>query len=155
MAKRDDEGIVAANRAKRAAEIAKISDKAYTKAAALKDAKDMLAADRARRDARAAELYDKSYKFNVDRYAKELRDAPEKENPLTYKLVKFGDRVGDKVRSVGKFFGSNQMTSLDDEAQMQARKDIKGYKKGGSVKSSASKRADGIAQRGKTRGKLR
>lgn len=29
-----------------------------------------------------------------------------------------------------------------------------GYKKGGSVKSSASKRADGIAQRGKTRGKI-
>lgn len=27
------------------------------------------------------------------------------------------------------------------------------YKKGGSVKSSASKRADGIAQRGKTRGR--
>lgn len=29
-----------------------------------------------------------------------------------------------------------------------------GYKKGGSVKSSASSRADGIAQRGKTRGKI-
>jgi hypothetical protein len=28
------------------------------------------------------------------------------------------------------------------------------YKKGGSVKSSASRRADGIAQRGKTRGKI-
>jgi hypothetical protein len=28
-----------------------------------------------------------------------------------------------------------------------------GYKRGGAVKSSASKRADGIAQRGKTRGK--
>jgi hypothetical protein len=29
-----------------------------------------------------------------------------------------------------------------------------GYKKGGSVKSSASKRADGCAQRGKTRGRM-
>jgi hypothetical protein len=29
-----------------------------------------------------------------------------------------------------------------------------GFKKGGSVKSSASKRADGIAMRGKTRGKM-
>ena len=29
-----------------------------------------------------------------------------------------------------------------------------GFKKGGSVKSSASKRADGCAQRGKTRGKM-
>lgn len=32
---------------------------------------------------------------------------------------------------------------------------VKTYAKGGSVKSSASKRADGIAQRGKTKGKLR
>lgn len=31
---------------------------------------------------------------------------------------------------------------------------VKAYKKGGTVKSSASKRADGIAQRGKTRGKM-
>ena len=31
---------------------------------------------------------------------------------------------------------------------------VKTYAKGGSVKSSASKRADGIAQKGKTRGKL-
>jgi hypothetical protein len=29
-----------------------------------------------------------------------------------------------------------------------------GMKKGGKVKSSASKRADGIAQRGKTKGKI-
>jgi hypothetical protein len=33
-------------------------------------------------------------------------------------------------------------------------KDYTLYRKGGSVKSSASKRADGIAQRGKTRGKI-
>jgi hypothetical protein len=31
---------------------------------------------------------------------------------------------------------------------------VAGYKKGGSVKSSASKRADGCAVRGKTRGKM-
>jgi len=31
---------------------------------------------------------------------------------------------------------------------------VKTYAKGGSVKSSASKRGDGIAQRGKTRGKI-
>jgi len=34
------------------------------------------------------------------------------------------------------------------------RKSILGYKKGGSVKSSASRRADGIASRGKTRGRM-
>ena len=32
---------------------------------------------------------------------------------------------------------------------------VKTYAKGGSVKSSASRRGDGIAQRGKTKGKLR
>jgi len=49
--------------------------------------------------------------------------------------------------------GTNKMTSQDDEAQMAARKDVKGYKKGGKV-GSASKRADGIAVRGKTKGKM-
>jgi hypothetical protein len=40
---------------------------------------------------------------------------------------------------------------------MKAAKKIeseKGMKKGGTVKSSASKRADGIAVKGKTRGKI-
>ena len=36
----------------------------------------------------------------------------------------------------------------------QVNPDINGKKKGGSIKSSASKRADGIAQRGKTRGTM-
>ena len=45
------------------------------------------------------------------------------------------------------------MTSMDDKAQMKARKDVKGYARGGSV-SSASSRADGIATKGKTRGRF-
>ena len=36
----------------------------------------------------------------------------------------------------------------------ETEKDSMGFKKGGSVKSSASKRADGCAQRGKTRGRM-
>jgi hypothetical protein len=58
------------------------------------------------------------------------------------------------------------LTRRDDKAQTPAKKklpgkaaegqmgDVVGAKKGGSVKSSASKRADGIAQRGKTRGRM-
>ena len=42
-------------------------------------------------------------------------------------------------------------TDLSREEKRAAR--AKGMKAGGTVKSSASKRADGIAQRGKTRGK--
>ena len=37
---------------------------------------------------------------------------------------------------------------------ISGRRENLGYKKGGSVKSSASKRGDGIAQKGKTRGKI-
>lgn len=40
------------------------------------------------------------------------------------------------------------------DAKMRKRISDMGYAKGGSVKSSASRRADGIAQRGKTRGKM-
>lgn len=43
------------------------------------------------------------------------------------------------------------------EGREQARKEAKekfGMKKGGSVRSSASSRADGIAKRGKTRGRI-
>ena len=94
------------------------------------------------------------YNEKAKKYQKELDLDPPDTNPFGYGVRKFEDKVGDKVRSVGKFFGSNRMTSQDDEAQMKARKDIKGYKSGGSIKSSASKRADGCAQRGKTRGKM-
>lgn len=46
--------------------------------------------------------------------------------------------------------------SIQEAKDEQARRKIKamGYKKGGSVKSSASSRADGIAQRGKTKGRM-
>ena len=91
---------------------------------------------------------ERSYNMNVERYAREktheMNFAPEKVLNQTI------DSLGDKARAVGKFLGTNKMTSPDDEAQMRARKDIKGYKKGGKV-SSASKRADGCAVRGKTR----
>jgi hypothetical protein len=40
----------------------------------------------------------------------------------------------------------------DDEYRRETKG--KGMKKGGSVKSSASKRADGVAVKGKTRGKM-
>lgn len=41
-----------------------------------------------------------------------------------------------------------------EDPMVQARRSM-GFKKGGSVKSSASSRGDGIAQRGKTRGRMR
>jgi hypothetical protein len=41
-----------------------------------------------------------------------------------------------------------------DKKDMEGSGEYSPFKKGGSVKSSASKRADGIAQRGKTKGRM-
>ena len=40
------------------------------------------------------------------------------------------------------------------EAKDEIKRETRGMKKGGMVKSSASKRADGIAKKGKTRGRM-
>ena len=101
------------------------------------------AAKKARDDAKSKAVYDQS----VKKYEREKILNPD---GINKSLDKGLDTIGDKIRSVGEFFGSNRMTSMDDKAQMKARKDVKGYAKGGKV-SSASKRADGIAIRGKTR----
>jgi hypothetical protein len=91
-----------------------------------------------------------SYDHNVKHYKGEMKDA--EKIPFFGKIHETTDKIGDSLRSVGKnVFGTNRMTSKDDEAQMQARKDVKGYKKGG----SASSRADGCAVKGKTRGMMR
>ena len=113
-------------------------------------------ADKSNRLAKAQ--YDRS----VRDYERELALDPADKNPIGYNLRKFGDTVGDKMRGAGEFFGINNMTSMDDKAQMKARQDVKGYKKGGMTKkmasggkvSSASRRADGIATKGKTRGTM-
>jgi len=104
------------------------------------------AAKQARDDAKAKAVYEQSAR----KYEREKMLNPDGVNKF---LDKGLDTIGDKVRSVGEFFGSNRMTSMDDKAQMKARKDVKGYAKGGKV-SSASKRADGCCIKGKTRGKM-
>ena len=92
---------------------------------------------------------ERSYDKHIKSYRGEMKDA--EQSPFFEKIHKTTDKIGDSLRSVGKnVFGTNRMTSRDDEAQMQARKDVKGYKKGG----SASSRADGCAVKGKTRGKF-
>ena len=68
-----------------------------------------------------------------------------------------GAMIGSGVSKVGKALASayqkpeKYMTKEEKESKMRAGSST--YKTGGSV-SSASKRADGIAQRGKTRGKM-
>lgn len=54
----------------------------------------------------------------------------------------------------------NALSTAGSKGTQSGRKAVKGeskfeqFKKGGAVKSSASKRADGCAQRGKTRGRM-
>lgn len=68
---------------------------------------------------------------------------------MSQSLVGGGGGMASISRGTGTGpFGSNAIDALSGLG-------VKAYKKGGKVKvSSASKRADGIAQRGKTRGKM-
>ena len=76
---------------------------------------------------------DAVYEKYVNQYQRE-----EDRTGVNKKADKFFDNVGDKVRgsAVGKFAKSRGTGtfSRDDEAQMQARKDVKGYKNGGMAK---------------------
>ena len=90
-------------------------------------------------------------------YSKKRRVQDSISNPIVsrlnkgidYAVEKYGD-LRDDVRT---------MVTNDDSAefrkgQRRRREHHLGYKKGGSVSSSASKRADGIAKKGKTRGRF-
>jgi hypothetical protein len=64
------------------------------------------------------------------------------------------DRTTEIVKGVGKRLKDNVMGTEKQNKEAAESLRRAGYKSGGSVKSSASKRADGCAQRGKTRGKM-
>jgi hypothetical protein len=61
-------------------------------------------------------------------------------------------RAGARIGGLGKTGGSSALMKAKGKMMMGGGK-VKGYKKGGAV-SSASKRADGIAQKGHTRGRM-
>jgi len=62
-------------------------------------------------------------------------------------LTKRGAKRAERIREKSPAMQAEKARSTRQDQSM-------GYRKGGSVKSSASRRADGIAQRGKTRGRL-
>ena len=103
---------------------------------ALKKAKD---SSQSKKDAAAKKKKatgDAVYKKYVNQYQRE-----KDRTGVNKKADTFFDKVGDKVRgsAVGKYAKSKGTGtfSRDDEAQMQARKDVKGYKKGGMAKKMA------------------
>ena len=60
--------------------------------------------------------------------------------------------AGARIGALGKTGGSSAMMKAKGKKMMSGGK-VKGYKKGGTV-SSASKRADGCATKGHTRGRM-
>ena len=98
------------------------------------------------------------YKKGTRSYAREALHSPP--GSFGYKTMKFlrqniSDPLNEKLE---RLYGSPRTTPIGVEGpeatDLRARRERLGYRKGGSVKSSASRRADGIAQRGKTRGKF-
>jgi len=97
-------------------------------------------------------------KAGVSRYKKETRNYANEalNNPpgsFPYKTLKF---LRQNFRDPVMAFDESLPVGVEgpEAANRRARREQLGYRKGGSVKSSASRRADGIAQRGKTRGKF-
>ena len=67
------------------------------------------------------------------------------------------ETVKSKGKKEEKKLRSGGLPDLTGDGKITRADVLKGrgvFRKGGAVKSSASKRADGIAQRGKTRGKM-
>lgn len=62
--------------------------------------------------------------------------------------------AADKKAVVDRIAASTAAGQAARQPGMRKGGAVKKYAKGGSVKSSASKRGDGIAQKGKTRGKI-
>jgi len=74
--------------------------------------------------------------------------------PMTY-LERAGQYIGDKATDVDAYLSEKLGMAERAATRRGERMGLKeeGYKKGGKV-SSASKRADGCAQRGKTKGRI-
>jgi len=109
----------------------KKEDKSLTeREKALKKAKDRSNKEKANKETKKKATGDAVYKKYVNQYQRE-----KDRTGVNKKADTFFDKVGDKVRgsAVGKYAKSKGTGtfSRDDEAQMQARKDIKGYNNGG------------------------
>jgi|688.fasta_scaffold189547_2 hypothetical protein len=84
--------------------------------------------------------------------AKKMREAYE-----NFQKSPEADTIGMKHGGNVKKMAKGGMPDLTGDGKITRADVLKGrgvFKKGGAVKSSASKRADGIAVRGKTRGKM-
>jgi len=99
---------------------------------------------RAEYEARKRQDAEKSYKSGLNLYMRGS-NKPFMFKPRPEDAQEANDARGSSIGGRDKFLG--------DQERLEEVNDPKGFKKGGKV-SSASKRADGIAQRGKTKGRM-
>lgn len=80
-----------------------------------------------------------------------------KDKDMAKKMQEAYERFGRSSESDSPGYSKGGMPDLTGDGKVTRADVLKGrgvFKKGGAVKSSASKRADGCAIRGKTRGKM-
>jgi hypothetical protein len=103
---------------------------------------------------RAALLKDAELETDLpQKYSNPKPGSTERPIPRTAKRDFIRDFIPEGTGSVPKKY----LEYADQEAREAAageRRETRGMKKGGMVKSSASKRADGVAVKGKTRGRM-
>ena len=81
-----------------------------------------------------------------------------KEDPtseqISKKLGSADEEAISKVKAAGRAEDSESRREENRAKAMKSVNEAGSFKKGGMIKSTASKRADGCAKRGKTRGKM-
>jgi hypothetical protein len=86
-------------------------------------------------------------------YAKALRDRKDAEQKAEIAEGRYDETMGNKAGAGRGKQGGPTAKEIKEYQEGGAAKKPTGYKKGGKV--SASSRADGVAQRGKTRGSIK
>ena len=128
----------------------------YERLQAKEEADKKIEAEKKERLDRLKEAAVNRYKKGTKKYGMEsVYDPP---GSAGYKIMKFlRQNVRDPLEdTLSNVYGTKTPEGVEgpEAAELRARKERLGYRKGGSVKSSASRRADGIASKGKTRGKF-
>lgn len=95
------------------------------------------------------------FKFD-SKAAEDVKSTPKPADDASKKTNKYGIGPYGAFGSIHKAMSEYKTPAevRSEERRKRENKELAGMKKGGVVKSSASKRADGIAQRGKTRGRI-
>jgi hypothetical protein len=96
-----------------------------------------------------------SFKFD-SKAAEDVKSTPKPADDASKKTNKYGIGPYGAFGSIHKAMSEYKTPAevRSEERRKRENKELAGMKKGGVVKSSASRRADGIAQRGKTKGRI-